>query len=168
MDNFKENMRSNSVFSSFVQITYTCSSAGSALCKCAKNRSIVQTFELKLYLQYQNWKNYMILFQLQHSHYSQPQHFHSLQMNIHLAVSSQVPNQEKVNEVQKVIFSYGVPWHSFLKGLYKYNNIFITNNASINRPLYKYLRKNFMEISNEVYHEMCSATKGMAPIIIRN
>lgn len=55
-------------------------------------------------------------------------------MNIHLAVSS---NQEKVNEIQKVIFSYGAPWHSFLKGLHKFNSIFIPNNASINSPLYK-------------------------------
>lgn len=30
------------------------------------------------------------------------------------------------------------------------------------------LEKNFMEISIEVYQAMCSATKGMAPVIIRN
>lgn len=60
MDNFKENMRSNSIFSSYAQIIYICSSADSVLFKCAKNKSMVQTFELKLYLQYQNWKNYMM------------------------------------------------------------------------------------------------------------
>lgn len=56
-------------------------------------------------------------------------------MNIHLAVSSQVPNQEKVNEIQKD------PLHRFLKGLGERNSNFIPNNASINRPLYKYRRK---------------------------
>lgn len=43
-------------------------------------------------------------------------------MNIHLAVGSQVANQERVNEIQKVTLS---PWHRCLKGLGKYNNNFM-------------------------------------------
>lgn len=62
-------------------------------------------------------------------------------MNIHLAVSSQVPNQKKVNEIQKDPPSFSAPLHRFLKGLGERNSNFIPNNASINRPLYKYPKK---------------------------
>lgn len=48
-----------------------------------------------------------------------------------MAVSSQAPNQKKVNEIQKVPPSFNVPRHSFLKTLGKYNSNFIPKNAGL-------------------------------------
>lgn len=69
-------------------------------------------------------------------------------MNIHLAVSSQAANQERVNEIQKVTPSFREiqkvtlsPQHRFLKGLGKYNNNFICKEVSINRSLYKFPKR---------------------------
>lgn len=89
-------------------------------------------------------------------------------MNIHLAVSSQVPDQAKVNEIQKVfplMVSLGTAfWKDYMNIIvYFFPTMLALIGLCINT-----LEKNFMEINNEVYQAMCSVTKGMASVIIRN